>query len=107
MDWQLASLPFAYGTEVTSREAIDTCYALHFYHSSMLFNSRSRLADNMIPACVAVSDISFLETSNSYLLESDHVDTLIWIDNPTLDKWLRERIDPDLQLALLQCPRAA
>jgi nuclear pore complex protein Nup155 len=86
----------AYGTEVTSRDAIDTCYSLIFYHLSMLLNSKSDLAYNMISACAAASDITFLETLYSYLLESDHADTLLRINSPTLDKWLGERKDPDL-----------
>lgn len=91
-----ASQIIAYGTEVTSKDAVDTCYALIFHHLSELITSQSVLADNMVSACAAASDISFLKAFFSFLLESNHADTLLRIDSPALERWLRERRDPDL-----------
>jgi Non-repetitive/WGA-negative nucleoporin C-terminal len=84
----------AYGIEVTTRDAVDTCYALILYHLSGLLNSsRTDLADSMVSAA---SDTFFLEAFFLHLLENDSVDTLLRIDNPAQDKWLRDRMEPDL-----------
>jgi nuclear pore complex protein Nup155 len=86
----------AYGTAVTSKDAIETCYALVFHHLSALLSSRSELADKMVSACAYASDRSFLGAFFLHLLESDHTDTLLRIDSPELEKWLGDRKDPNL-----------
>jgi nuclear pore complex protein Nup155 len=86
----------AYGTAVTSKDAIETCYALVFHHLSVLLSSRSELADKMVSACAYASDRSFLGAFFLHLLESDHTDTLLRIDSAELEKWLRDRKDPTL-----------
>jgi nuclear pore complex protein Nup155 len=87
----------AYGTEVTGRDAVDTCYALIFYHlSELLKNSSSDLADSMVSVCAAASDTSFLQAFFVYLFEHENADTLLRIDSPALDNWLRAREEPDL-----------
>jgi nuclear pore complex protein Nup155 len=92
-----SSAVIAQGTEVTGREAIDTCYALVFYHLSSLLSSMNvELADSMVSSCAAAADSDFLKAFFSYLLESDHADTLLRIDSPALNEWLTNNNDPDL-----------
>lgn len=86
----------AFGTDVTSRDAVDTCYAIIFYHLSSLLNSRSNLADRLVYACSGAPDKLFLEAFFTHLLENDHADTLLRINSPALDKWLRDKKDPEL-----------
>jgi nuclear pore complex protein Nup155 len=87
----------ALGTEVTGQAAIDSCYALIFYHLSTLLSAgKAGLADSMVSACAAAGDSTFISAFFSYLLENDHADTLLRIDSPDLCQWLSKRDDPDL-----------
>jgi nuclear pore complex protein Nup155 len=86
----------AYGTAVTSKDAVETCYALVFHHLTILLSSRSELADRMVSACAYATDRSFLAAFFLHLLENEHTDTLLRIDSSELEKWLVDRNDPDL-----------
>ena len=90
-----------YGTSVTSRDAIETCYALIFYQLSTLLKSHPQaperqLADIMASACAASDDRHFLESFFLFLFENGHEDMLLRIESPHVDKWLQGRNDPDL-----------
>lgn len=86
-----------YSTEVTGKDAVETCYALILYHlSSLLQASTTELAKQMLSACAASSEASFLEALFVFLLDHDYADTLLTIDIPILEKWLRDRKDPDM-----------
>lgn len=87
----------AYGADVGARDAVDTCYALIFYHLSQLLQSKNQqLATSMVSVCAGASDGEFLSTFFLYLLNNDHKDTLLKINSPELEEWLRARKDPDL-----------
>jgi nuclear pore complex protein Nup155 len=90
------SSTFAHGTSVTAKDAIDTCYALVFHHMTVLLNTQPELADRMVSASAAASDRQFLAAFFRQLVDSNHVNTLLRLDSPDLEKWLRERDDPDL-----------
>lgn len=87
----------AYGAAVTSRDAIDTCYALIFHHLSALLSSGAQsLAFEMAAECAATKDESFLNAFFLHLLENGHADTLLRITSPDLEKWLDARKDFEL-----------
>ena len=87
----------ALGAEVTGQAAIDSCYALIFYHLSALLSAgKLGLADSMVSACAADSSSTFLKAFFSYLLENEYTDTLLRIDSSELCQWLIEKNDSDL-----------
>lgn len=93
------------GTQVTSKDAIKTCHALVFYHLSRLLNSPIttkyyRLGERMVSVCVASSDVIFLKALFGHLLKRNHVDVLLRIDSPQLEKWLLTEKKEDLELLL-------
>jgi nuclear pore complex protein Nup155 len=86
----------AVGVAVTSKDAIDTCYALIFYNLLELLRNQSPLALEMISAAAAADDANFLHELFRCLLENSHADTLLRINCPALEKWISDRNEPDL-----------
>ena len=87
----------AFGADVTSQDAVETCYALIFHYLSLLLKSNNQnLAIAMVSECAGSTDSEFLEALFLHLLESDNGDTLLRINSPELETWLRERRDTDL-----------
>ena len=86
----------AYGADVTAQDAVETCYAIIFYHLSSLLDNNSDLSDQMVEACSASEDKLFLEAFFTHLLKNNHAETLLRINIPALDDWLKERGDAEL-----------
>ena len=87
----------AYGVEVTSQDAIETCYALIFHHVALLLNTNNTsLAFDMVAECAGASDNEFLSAFFLHLLNSGNAATLMKINSRELEKWLKNRDDTDL-----------
>jgi len=86
----------AYGTDVTAKDAVETCYSIILHHLSVLLDTKSDLADPMIEACSLAGDTFFLEAFFAHLLENNYGDTLLRINIPVLDDWLKDRGDAEL-----------
>lgn len=86
----------AYGTDVTAKDAVETCYAIIFHHLSSLLDTKSDLADPMIEACSLAGEPFFLEAFFTHLLENNYAETLLRINIPVLDNWLKDRGDAEL-----------
>jgi len=85
----------AYGATVTSKDAIETCYALIFYHLSVLFVENPGLAQNMVSKCAAASVDDFLGNFYNFLL-TNRPDQLIMINSTEVAEWLEERNDTNM-----------
>ena len=96
VDKEIVTSSAVYGTSVAAKDAIETCYALVFVHLEELLQSDRPLAHQMVSACCAVTDKSFLASFFSYLLDNSHVDTLLAIDSPESESFLVEKNDPSL-----------
>lgn len=85
-----------YGPLVAAKDAIETCHALIFVHLDQLLRSNRPLADRMVSACCAEKDKSFLKSLFTFLIDSSNVQTLLRIDSPEAEAFLREQNDPNL-----------
>lgn len=94
------------GTSDVERKKLDaklTCHAVLFYYLNCLLNSANEhhrnigLPEKMLSAATASSDINFLKELYGYLVSSGHVDTLLKIENPSLESWL-ENINKNPEL---------
>lgn len=83
-------------SEVTYSHARQTCYALLFYHLNKLIDlaiqsyEYKSLVERMISVAVASPDTYFLHELYGYLVSSGNTDTLLRIQSPSLEKWLRQ-----------------
>lgn len=92
----------AIGTNVTSRDAVLTCYAMIFHHLTRLLNSTDKyeLGEKMVSVCAASQDVDFLHRFFSRLLKRNHTDVLLRISSPVLEKWLATEKKENLELLL-------
>ena len=86
----------SYGASVSEKDAIDTCYAIVLYHLSFLLVSNRPLADRMVSACTSYTDKEFLAEMFKFLLDNNHADVLLRINSPDVEKFLRDKNDPEL-----------
>ena len=86
----------SYSSSVTAEDAIDTCYALVFFHLDGLLRTNKRLSDRMVSACAAVSDKGFLSSLFAFLVESSNIETLLRIDCAEAEAFLKDRGDANL-----------
>jgi len=82
------------GVDVTPADALRTCHAIIFYYINILLVSTVvdsyKLAERMVSVCASSSDINFLYSLYGYLQTSNHLDTLLRIDSPALESWLKD-----------------
>eukprot|EP00957_Ditylum_brightwellii_P044789 3397697-Ditylum_brightwellii.AAC.1 len=82
------------GVDVTPADALRTCHAIIFYYINILLVSTVvdsyKLAERMVSVCASSSDINFLYSLYGYLQTSSHLDTLLRIDSPALESWLKD-----------------
>lgn len=82
--------------DFTFSQARQTCYGLLFHHLDKLLDAANQsdekksYAERMISAAVASPDGYFLHELYAYLTSSGHTDTLLRIESPALEKWLRD-----------------
>jgi nuclear pore complex protein Nup155 len=88
--------PESYGASVVEKDAVDTCYAIIFYHLSTLLTSKSQLADQMLSACTSYTDKVFLDALFQFLYDRNRTDVLVRISSADVEKWLQDRNLPDL-----------
>jgi len=93
------------GTNVTSLDAIDTCYSLIFYYMSKFLNSfddrEKFMGDKMVSVCAYErSDKVFLNTFFENMLDNNHKDVLLRVTSPDLEKWLFQKRVDDRDLLL-------
>eukprot|EP00536_Pseudo-nitzschia_multiseries_P013005 jgi/Psemu1/210312/e_gw1.529.5.1 len=97
------------GTNVTSPDAIDTCYSLIFYYLSKFLNSfddrEKFMGEKMVSVCSSEhSDKAFLNAFFNHMLNNNHKDVLLRVTSPELEKWLSEKQQdyPDLLMSYFQ-----
>mmetsp|Transcript_14798 Transcript_14798/g.34244 ORF Transcript_14798/g.34244 Transcript_14798/m.34244 type:complete len:1911 (+) Transcript_14798:203-5935(+) len=97
------------GTNVTSPDAIDTCYSLIFYYLSKFldsFDDRDKfMGEQMVSVCSSEhSDKAFLNAFFEHMLHNNHKDVLLRITSPELEKWLsaKQQDYPDLLMNYFQ-----
>jgi len=97
------------GTNVTSPDAIDTCYSLIFFYMSRFLNSVDQREKSMGEQMVAVcsynkSDTIFLHAFFDHMLNNNHKDVLLRVMSPDLEKWLvnKQKEFPDLLMNYYQ-----
>ena len=97
------------GTNVTSPDAIDTCYSLIFYYMSKFldsFDEREKLmGEQMVSVCsFKQSDTNFLHAFFEHMLNNNHKDVLLRVISPDLEKWLlnKQKEFPDLLMNYYQ-----
>jgi len=97
------------GTNVTSSDAIATCYSLIFYYLSKFldsFDDREKLmGEKMVSVCsYEHSDKVFLNAFFEHLMNNNHKDILLRIISPDLEKWLSKKQQnyPDLLMNYYQ-----
>ena len=96
-DESQVSASSVYGTSVTAKDAIETCYAIVFVHlDELLRSNRKLLADSMVSACSAATDKFFLSSLFSFLLESSNTDTLLRINSSEAEAFLKKQNDMNL-----------
>jgi len=93
------------GTNVTSLDAIDTCYSLIFYYMSTFLNSfdgrEKFMGDKMVSVCAYErSDKVFLHRFFENMLDNKHKDVLLRVTSPDLEKWLFDKRFDDRDLLL-------
>jgi len=97
------------GTNVTSSDAIDTCYSLIFYYMSKFLNSFDQrekfMGDKMVSVCsFKQSDTVFLHAFFEHMLDNNHKDVLLRVISPDLEKWLviKQKDFPELLMNYYQ-----
>ncbi|KAL7580131.1 hypothetical protein ACA910_012889 [Epithemia clementina (nom. ined.)] len=85
-----------YGSSVSAKDAIKTCHSLIFVHLEGLLRSKVPLANLMVAECVSDKDKTFLKSLFSFLIESSNVDTLLRINSPEAEMFLKEQNDSNL-----------
>jgi nuclear pore complex protein Nup155 len=84
------------GANVTSPDAIDTCYSLIFYYMSKFLNSfddrEKYMGDKLVSVCAFEhSDKVFLHSFFEHMLNNNHKDVLLRVTSSDLEKWLSEK----------------
>lgn len=93
------------GPTVTAKDALDTCFALVFYHLTALLSSppgsrRYQLGEKMVSVCAAAEDSDFLHKFYEHLLKFNFTDVLLRVDSRTLESWLAHEQKDKLDLLL-------
>lgn len=91
----------AIGANVTAQDAINSCYAIVFYHLSRClqqpYGSRSfMLGEKMVSVCASYPEKSaFQHKLFKHLLDEKLTDILLRVkmDSPILEKWLEDKFD--------------
>jgi len=80
-----------------------TCYAVLFYYLNSLLNStvdfhqNNHLVEKMLSIATESQDLIFLKELYGYLASTGHMDTLLRLDTPSVESWLKNiNRDPDL-----------
>jgi nuclear pore complex protein Nup155 len=86
----------ALGTNVTAKDAVETCRAIIFYHLSELLDApiqtpRYQHGEKMVSVCAAASNRGFLYAFFDHLFKNNFKDVLLGIDCADLEKWLVEQ----------------
>merc|ERR1711935_149075 len=81
------------GTNVTSPDAIDTCYSIIFFYTSKFLNSfderEKMMGEQIVSVCsFKQSDTVFLHAFFDHMLNNNHKDILLRVISPELEKWL-------------------
>jgi len=83
------------GTDASYSDARNTCYAILFHHLGALLRSLPQfpdnhaLVDNMVSVALSSLDLNFHNELYAYLVTNEYVNTLLRIDSPNLEKWLK------------------
>jgi Nup133 N terminal like len=93
------------GTNVTPKEAINTCYSLIFYYLSRFLDSPTtsapyKLGEQMVSVCAFQSDQGFLHAFFSFMLDDNHRGVLLRLISPSLEAWLMGKQNKDPRLLL-------
>jgi len=91
------------GMEVTNSDALRVCHAVPFHFLSKLLDGSGGgngnpatatenrlLAEQLVAACAASSDKTFLHSLYAFLLDISHEDTLLRVDSASLETWLKD-----------------
>lgn len=80
------------GIDVTAADALQTCHSIIFHYVSKLVGeageSNQRLANELVAACAASSDLKFVHSLYEHLLATNNAETALRIDNPSIENWL-------------------
>lgn len=97
------------GTNVTSPDAIDTCYSIIFFYMSKFLNSfderEKMLAEQIVSVCsFKQNDTVFLHAFFDHMLNNNHKDILLRVTSPELERWLvtKQKDFPDLLMNFYQ-----
>ena len=97
------------GTNVTSPDAIDTCYSIIFFYMSKFLNSfderEKMLAEQIVSVCsFKQNDTVFLRAFFDHMLNNNHKDILLRVTSPELERWLvtKQKDFPDLLMNFYQ-----
>ncbi|KAG7360980.1 Nup133 N terminal like protein [Nitzschia inconspicua] len=95
----------ARGTNVTPKEAVNTCYSLIFYNLSKFLDSATtskahELGEEMVSVCAFQSDKNFLQAFFTFMLGNNHKDVLLRLTSPYLEEWLVGKVQEDPGLLL-------
>jgi len=78
------------GIDASHSDAQNTCYAILFHHLGVLLTHNHTLVDRMVSVAISSSDLNFHHELFAYLATGEYVNTLLRIDSPNLEKWLKE-----------------
>jgi nuclear pore complex protein Nup155 len=99
----------AQGTNVTPKEAINTCFSLVFYYTSKFLDSPvssdvHHLGEDMVSVCAFQADKSFLHAFFAFMLKDNHKGVLLRLTSSELEEWLmgKQMEDPDLLMNYYQ-----
>lgn len=85
----------ALGTNVTAKDATETCRAIIFHHLTDLLDApiqtpRYQLGEKMVSVCASASNRTFLHAFFEHLFQNNFKEVLLAIDSADLEKWLME-----------------
>ncbi|KAL3925645.1 MAG: hypothetical protein SGILL_000273 [Bacillariaceae sp.] len=97
------------GTNVTPKEAINTCYSMVFYYLSKFLDAPIAsdsyvMGEKMVSVCAFRPEKRFLRAFFEFMLKDNHKDVLLRISSPELESWLasKQTDDPDLLMKYFQ-----
>ena len=96
------------GTNVTSPDAIGTCYSIVFFYMSKFLNSfnesEKAMGEKMVSVCSFQNDTVFLHAFFDHMLNNNHKDVLLRVISPELERWLvtKQKDFPDLLMNYYQ-----
>lgn len=80
------------GIDVTAADALQVCHSIIFHYVSKLVGeageSNQRLANELVGACAASSDLKFVHSLYEHLLATNNAEAALRIDNPSIENWL-------------------